>query len=289
MNTGGRGSRYHLWTRAVVFLCRKPAPPLRRHVTALWYCHGFTAAHAKDRILPDGAATLIFNLAEDETRVYDRHDTSKYLRTRGASITGPQTEHFIIDTAEQYSVVSAEFKPGGTFPFFGLPASELHGMHASLDELWGTGANTIRERLLEAATPDARLAALESELLARLRPDVQVHPAVRHAVERIDGEPGVVTVSEVTNAIGLSPRRFIELFRQQVGMTPKLYCRVQRFQQVVRAVSLGREARWTDVAAEAGYFDQSHFIHDFRAFSGMNPGRYAASGPYWKHSPILDV
>jgi AraC-like DNA-binding protein len=94
-------------------------------------------------------------------------------------------------------------------------------------------------------------------------------------------------VSDVSGEIGLSPRRFIEVFKQQVGLTPKLFCRVRRFQRVLRRIYRREEVEWADLALSCGYFDQAHFIHDFKAFSGINPTAYvAAGGRHQNHVPI---
>jgi methylphosphotriester-DNA--protein-cysteine methyltransferase len=94
----------------------------------------------------------------------------------------------------------------------------------------------------------------------------------------------------VTDQIGLSQRRFIQVFRDEVGLTPKLFCRIQRFQEVLRRIGKGQQFEWVDVALDCGYYDQAHFINDFQAFSGLNPTAYLAHprdrNP--NHVPIRD-
>ena len=91
----------------------------------------------------------------------------------------------------------------------------------------------------------------------------------------------------MTDSIGLSPRRFIEVFSQQVGLTPKRFCRVQRFQHVLRSIYTRDSVDWADLALTCGYFDQAHFIHDFRAFSGLSPTAYADQrGRHPNHVPL---
>src|SRR3984893_9100332 len=86
--------------------------------------------------------------------------------------------------------------------------------------------------------------------------------------------PETQKIAAVADRIGLSARRFIDVFRKEVGLTPKLFCRVRRFQKVLRLVQRGRPVAWADVALDCGYYDQAHFIHDFRAFSGLTPTAY---------------
>jgi len=125
-------------------------------------------------------------------------------------------------------------------------------------------------------------------LLRRLRSDLAaLHPAVDFALKALRQAPHVARVQEITREAGLSRRRFGELFREQVGATPKLYCRLRRFQAVVRWAATGSEIDWADVALAGGYCDQAHLAHEFRDFSGLTPGEYAAADrPFANHVPI---
>jgi AraC-like DNA-binding protein len=266
-----------------------PRPPLSNFVDILWLYEGYSKPHDKERLLPDGSMELVVNLSEDEARVYDRRDTSQFQTSRGVVLVGVQSEFFVIDTAEQVSVMGAHFKPGGAFPFFNLPAGEFHNQHVSLDLLWGTSARDLRDRLLEALTPEAKFTILEESLLAHASRPLLRHPAVNFALHEFGDSRRSPSIAEVTGQIGLSSRRFIDVFNDQVGLTPKLFCRVQRFQKVLRNIGMSRDIDWTDVALSCGYFDQAHFIHDFRAFSGLSPTAYAAHCTnHMNHVPILD-
>ena len=265
-----------------------PSPPLSEFVELFWLYEGYQQPHKKERLLPDGSMELVVNLREDLTRVYDRRDTARCQTLRGSLIVGAHSEFFVIDTAEQNSVIGVHFKPGGAFPFFRLPACELHNTLLSLEMLWGSRAGALRDRLLEAGTPQAMFRILEQALLAEAAQRLQRHPAVAFALKEFHGVPHTRTVAEVTGQIGLSPRRFIQVFSSEVGLTPKLFCRIRRFQRVLRRIAKGERVEWAAVAADCGYFDQAHFIHDFRAFSGINPTAYLAQRTeHLNHVPIL--
>jgi AraC-like DNA-binding protein len=266
-----------------------PRPPLSNFVDLLWLYEGYSQPHDKERLLPNGSMELVVNLKDDQARVYDRRDTSRFQATRGALLVGVQSEFFVIDTAQQTSVIGAHFKPGGAFPFFNLPSGEFHNQHLSLDLLWGTSAVELRDRLLEAPTPENKFQILEESLLAHASKPLSRHPAVNFALNEFGDLRRAPSISEVTGQIGLSSRRFIDVFNDQVGLTPKLFCRIQRFQNVLHRIGMAREVNWTDVALACGYFDQAHFIHDFKAFSGLSPTAYAAHRTeHLNHVPILD-
>ena len=129
----------------------------------------------------------------------------------------------------------------------------------------------MRQQLLESATPAAKARVIERALLDATRGVPERHPAVAFALNEFRGVPEGQRIADVTEQIGLSSRRFIEVFRKEVGLSPKLFCRVRRFQKVLGMISAGRGLDWAEIALTCGYFDQPHFIHDFQSFSGINP------------------
>ncbi len=269
------------------FCTRRPVPPLAPFVEILWSWQSFHQPHRLERLLPDGSMQLVVNLAEDETRTYDPDELTSVRRLPGAVLNGAHSRHFVLDTAEQRAVAGIVFRPGAARAFFRLPAGELQNQMLPLDAVWGQIAHELRERLLATPIPEQRLELMEQILLARQLRDDGPHPAVRFAVGEFLRGPDIRSVADVTNSIGLSSRRFIELFREEVGLTPKLFCRIRRFRRALRRIQAGAPHHWPDLALSCGYFDQAHFIHDFRAFSGISPTRYAVAGPrHLSHVPI---
>ena len=266
-----------------------PGPPLSDFVDLFWLYEGYTQPHAKERLLPTGTMELVVNLREDRIRIGDRQDNDRSQSFRGAVVCGVQSEFFVLETAQQESVIGVHFKPGGAFPFLHLNAGELLDAHVSLESLWGARAVTLRDRLLEAASPAAKFRILEQTLLAQADRALERHPAVTFALQDLQRVPNVRTVSDMAEYVGLCQRRFIQVFTEEVGMTPKLFSRVRRFQEVLHLVESQRTIEWAHVAAACGYYDQAHFIHDFRAFSGLNPTVYLTHRTeHRNHVPLRD-
>jgi AraC-like DNA-binding protein len=252
---------------------RKPRGPLSEFVELLWLFDGYSPPHDQDRMLPTATTELVIDL---------RGRASAAV----ATVAGPHSEHWLLDTARQASVIGVHFRPGGAFPFFGVPAGELHNTRVPLDALWGARAASVAERVMAAPSVEAKFDTLESALLDAACA-LSRHRAVAFALGELSSPYRLCSVAEVTKAVGLSPRRFIERFRDEVGMTPKVFARVQRFQCVVERVRSMDEPDWADIAAACGYFDQAHFIHDFRAFSGFTPGAwFALKSEHRNHVPL---
>ena len=125
-------------------------------------------------------------------------------------------------------------------------------------------------------------------LLAERLPHVRgLHPAVAYALEQFTTTSNV---REVVEQSGYSHRRFIELFRRTVGLTPKRYCRVLRFQQVLASVAADGSPAFIDLALAAGYSDQAHFNREFQEFSGVTPTEYRQLSPSSvQHVPVQRI
>jgi AraC-like DNA-binding protein len=261
-----------------------PRSPLSDFVDCLWYWESEPQKHAKEKLLPNGESAIIFNLRDEAIRIYDPLNLDRYESFGTAVLSGAHSNCFVIDTNQQERVVGIQFRPGGAFPFFRMPASEAENISVDLEALWGARSREIRERLLAAPTVDALFADLECCLLRQLVRPMELHPAVEYAIQQFEHAP---KIGPVTDRIGLSPRRFIELFRREIGLTPKVFCRVRRFQQVLQTLHRCAETDWAQVALDCGYYDQAHFIHDFHAFSGLTPGSYrAVATPHLNHVPL---
>lgn len=255
----------------------------------LWYYENAIPPHEKERVLPTGTVEMVINLHDDALRVYDGINPERLENLGGSLVCGAHSGFFVIDTASQARSMGVAFKPGGALPFLGLSAGELQDTHVPLDALWESGAETLRYRLLEAATEKAMFRVLEQDLLAKLACPPVSHPAVVLALEEFRRVPHERTISEVIARTGLSPRRFIQYFREEVGLTPKLYCRIRRFHEALH-LCVGKEPiGFGELALACGYFDQAHFIRDFRAFSGLSPTAYLKHrSEHLNHVPLLD-
>ena len=265
----------------------RPQPPLADFVDLLWLSHGPAPAHQMERLLPDTTMELVINLHQDRIYLYNPDDYQLCGATPGCLVSGPRSRYFVIDTRDQVATMGVHFRSGGAFPFFRLPAGELADQTVALEALWGNAAAELRERLLASPTPEQKFRVFEAFLLKRLAKPLERHPAVGFGM-RLLRCSGQQSVGEVVDRIGLSQRRFIQLFDEQVGLTPKLFGRVSRFQRVVQTVHKAHEVDWAGVALDCGYYDQAHFIHDFQAFAGITPTTYLLQRTrHLNHVPLV--
>lgn len=264
----------------------RPGPPLADLVELLWYYRGGVPPHARERLMPDGTMSIIINLREDSLPVYDRHDAAKVVTQRGTLWIGAQSEFSIIDTACQAELMGVQFRPGGAAAFMDGPAGELHGLEVNLESIWGEDAAALRSALMDVPAVSGKFRVLAGVLRARLRQGARPPPVVAFALNKFHTEPEC-RLGEIVGHTGYSARRFIELFSAGVGLTPKLYQRVWRFQSVLRRLFAESPADLAGLALAGGYYDQAHFNHEFRAFSGLTPATYLARrGLHANHVPL---
>lgn len=252
----------------MTYVSHRPAAPLASVVENVWWVSD-APAHARERVVPSGTVELVVNLTTDEFRVHGAAGEAS-RRFRGAMISGAYRGPFDIETRDHASILGVHFRPGGSRSFLGVPALALADLHVDLETLWGPAAHDLRERLCGAEGPAARFAIVEDALLARFAHARDAPPAfVGAAVERLDASHA--RVDAVAAALGYGHRRFIQLFSEEVGMTPKRFARVRRFERALARAERSDGAEWGRIAVASGYFDQSHLIRDFLEFTGFSP------------------
>lgn len=271
---------------ATNLLLRPVAPPLAPLVAAIGYHRG-QFPHARERALATGSTQLLVNLATDGMWWHPAGEPAP-LTTPGAAWQGPDTRPALIDPADQREIIWVSFRPGGAYPFLPAPCAAVRDQLVPLEELWGRDGATLRDRLLSAGPPVQRLRAVEEVLLARAARSPAPDPAVTVAAAALDRG---ATVAEVGDRLGWTRRRLARRFEDRVGITPKRFARVRRFQRLLGAVTsgggYGRTVDWARLAIAHGYHDQAHMIHEFREFAGLCPTAYEPrSGHAQNHVPM---
>jgi len=253
------------WTRAFYF----PDPPLADHVQLFWHVSG-RANYLRDRRLPTGNAHLLFNLGAAPT-LFARQSSDASRSFPTCWLAG-QNETFIETGSHGDTVLlGVQFHSHGAYRLLRLAQHELSDQVIELEALLGDQVLGLRQRLLETPLPLARFVLLEQWLLRLLDRGAQVHPAVVEASRTIARSHGQIALPALSRHTGFSREHLIRRFREQVGLTPKAFGNIVRFN---RALDLARgpAQSWAQIAHACGYYDQSHLVHDFQRFAGRAPG-----------------
>ena len=253
---------------------RRPGPALAPFVSSVGYAES-SHSHARELALPSGTVQLLVNLDRDEMRTYPVEGGPPVL-VSGAAVHGPYSRPVLIDPADQRRVMWVAFRVGGAYPFVRAATADLRDAIVDLADLWGREGVLLRERLLAAPTPAARLDVLEAALVAAARGGLESDEAVVAAAAALHRGASVAAAAD---GVGWTPKRLGRAFAVRVGLPPKRFARVRRFQRLVRVASVDPAPDWARLAAEHGYHDQAHLIHEFRAHAARTPGEYRPRSP----------
>lgn len=266
------------------YLEHKPAAPLNRWVRTLWYAAAPAMGHARERILPSGCVQVIVNLERDY--LHDCPEGKAERRMPPALVVGARSVYEIINTSDMASLIGVVFEPGGFAPFAGDAVDLFSNQNVCLEDVWGGAARSLRDRLREAVLPRDKMAALDGFLRSRLVEcavprNLARMNTVEFALKTMARTPSAATVRELARSTGWSERRFSQVFREEVGFSPKVWSRIQRFQRALRQLHAGGDLPWAELALDCGYYDQSHFANEFKAFSGIDATTYCAARGVW--------
>lgn len=258
-------------TVGVEYVSRVPRPPLDGLIDDLYYLAG-ASPYARLLLPPSPAAFLILNLGAP-FRIRAGADTETAEYPDGCVVTTP-ARALEFGYPPRTRSVGVHFKPWGLAPFLPMPASELCDRPVRVEQVWGRAAVAeLRDRLATADGPLPMLTLLEEELTRRLCENSGLG-LVRHTSGVIAATSGSVAIGDLSVAAGVSSTHLAQRFKEIIGVTPKRLARSYRFAATVLSINPDRPIDWAELAGSAGYFDQAHFGHEFRAYTGLTPTRY---------------
>lgn len=222
---------------------------------------------------------IVIRLSPAPLTLFDDVD-GRGARVAGNALVGGCRESFYVRSiAERSRSVGAQLRPGAARALLGADATDFAEQHTSLHDVWRR-IEDARDELSELGPPALKLEAFERILLSRLstaRAALDLDQVVLAAVPSLDATP-TTRIADLVRASGFSHRTFIARFRRAVGLSPKSYLRIRRFQTALArfASSDATDATLAGIAAFAGYSDQAHFSREFLEFSGISPGDFRA-------------
>lgn len=250
-----------------------PCPELIPYVECFWELRD--DAHEEhtqpERILPDGCFELVLNFGEAFKRFHS--DGSVELQPP-ALMVGQMTRHVMIQPTGRIDLLGIRFHPGGAFPFFKFPQSELTDRILNIEE--AIPFSEMFSELYDQPAAHSRKKIIETWLCTLLRSNKNDCRLTQRAAQAILAHNGVIILKTFRQNLSVSERQLERVFKDQVGLSPKMFARIIRFQSIFRALESESPANWSPLAFECGYYDQSHFLRDFKAFAGELPSSYFA-------------
>jgi len=231
-----------------------PSDRLKQFVDCFWTVDP-AGAHQEYPVLPDGCVDIVYSPSV----------------ARGLQLVGTMT------TARKFAISAGDvqfgvrFRPAMSRSFLPLPGLDTLDQLIALSDVWGAPAGRLAEQIAEARSAEQCIGLIEARLANPT--DITV---VQRICTSIVEQSGQLRIDDLAFHAGFSTRQLRRLFLEQVGLSPKHFCRVIRFQSSLSRLSKRGRADWVQVAVDCGYYDQAHFINEFRQFSGYTPGEFAA-------------
>jgi AraC-like DNA-binding protein len=228
----------------------------------------------RQRIVPDGCMEMIFEYG-DSYRQY-RSDGSFFIQPK-CLVFGQITEPLEIEATGETGIFAVRFHPGGFIPFATIPIVEMENRPVPLDELFGDEGIRLEKEMLSAETTDERIEIIERFLLDRLVSQKSIDNIAKSSVELIFELNGQLSVDELSDHLKINRRQLERKFSSVIGLSPKQLSKIIRLQATLKMIANSQFTSLTAIAYEGNYYDQAHFIKDFKEFTGMSPKKFYAN------------
>ncbi len=237
----------------------------------------------KNTIVPDGTMKLIFHYGD----TYKHHSQSgKITILPKCFLIGQLTQPYVIEPVGVTGSFVVQFKPNGFLPFTTIPIKEMENTAIPLEKLFGKNGKELGEKILNASSTSERIQIIETFLFSELSNKKTIDNVVKSTVETILNANGHFLVTEFSKSNNINRRQLSRKFSTTIGLSPKQLSKTIRIQATLKTLLNNEHQSLTDLAYENEYFDQAHFIKDFKEFTGLTPKEFY--GDSLKMSLIFD-
>jgi AraC-like DNA-binding protein len=223
----------------------------------------------QESLIPDGTIELMFNFGDDYAQILDE----KKVQVKGSHIIGIRKQALLISQTHKQNIFSVRFKPGGSYPFFRIPANIFSNTFITIDDLLTNDYTHLEEQLANAKSNEARVQLMNRFLLAKLDTLPDVYLFVATCSKALLKNPAI-TINDLAYQFNTNYKTMERRFNMVMGITPSELLKIKRFNDAVLAMYSCRHPSLTEVAYECGYYDQSHFIREFKQLSHFTPREF---------------
>ena len=247
-----------------------PIAALSGIIECYWIAEDENTACEQQKIIPDGFPEIIFHLGD----AYRINLSGKWETQSKNLLAGQIRKFFFLENTGASSMVGIKFRPTALSHLYGISMNELTDDVVDVHEALNDAFLEVEQSLRKAVSPEEKAAVLNTYFTTVLAHVVINRNPADRAVDLILEKHGMVTVSEMCETTGVGERQLQNLFKKYVGLSPKYFAQIIRFSYIFELVQQNNQS-WSDLSYHAAYYDQSHFIRNFRNFTGENPGDYS--------------
>lgn len=252
----------------IMFKKIAPHPALDKNIEYYWIEESIDS---KEIILPDGSMFIVFNLANPLTSV--ENNGIKHTINQEGYIIGPHKSYFTFENKSERKIIGIKFHHGTPFHLVKTSMSHFVDQVIRLENVINGKAISTLSKLISAKSLYGIKSILDSFLLSSIDRS-KINPTVMKTIHDIGKYDHSISIKELSQNLNVSQKHLINLFKDQVGLSPKFFQRIVKFQGVISMVKNGNTFDWPELAYRFGYYDQAHLINDFKYFSGCSPKYY---------------
>ncbi len=247
--------------------------PLSTYLESIFYFKDFMPDHSIERVVPTGHLFLIFELDGVERNTFDNKTLTTNGKFNNAWISGMHKNFLSISAHENSEMLVVQFKSYGSHPFLNMAIDKLNNKVVDAERIFGNEIIELRNQLLKNQDHKKKFAAIEDWLLSKYDKSKIPGPELVQIINDLNTKP-VSNHQEVIGEYSKTQKHLIQQFKKYVGLTPKVFHRILRFNNTLNQIRNKEKLEWAKVAYDTGYSDQAHFIKEFKEFSGFNPEEF---------------
>ncbi len=260
----------------MIFQTHNLKKPLTDYIESIFHFKGFNPDHSIERVVPTGHLFILFELDGFERNTFD----NKSLKPNGTYtqvwVSGMHKNYLSISAHQGSEMLVVQFKTTGAYPFFKFPINELNNKVISAQEMFGNEILELRHRIIDSENSSDKFKIVEEWLSKLLDLSKSAPKEITTILQQVITKP-ISESKQIVSTYPHSQKHLIDQFKKYFGLTPKVFHRVFRFNEILAKIQNKEQLKWTDIAYEFGYADQSHFIKEFKEFSGFNPQEFINS------------
>ncbi|TYP72129.1 helix-turn-helix domain-containing protein [Aquimarina intermedia] len=251
--------------------------PLAAYIESIFYYKGYKPDHSVERVVPTGHVFIIFELNGFEYHTFDSDTLQPNGSYKNVWVSGMHKEYLSISAHQNSEMLVIQFKTDGAYPFLQLPIHKLNNKVIAAQELFGAEILVLREQILKAENATEKFNWVEAWLTQKIAVNKIPDGTVVNVLKQLKTKP-LTDSREIIASYPNTQKHLIHQFKKYFGLTPKVFHRIFRFNELLKKLQNKQPLIWAQIAYEFGYSDQSHFIKEFKEFSGFNPQEFIKSG-----------
>ncbi|ULC58301.1 AraC family transcriptional regulator [Flaviramulus sp. BrNp1-15] len=246
---------------------------LSNYVESIFHYKDFNPDHSIERVVPTGHLFLIFELDGFSRNTFDNNTLKPKKSFTKVWVSGMHKNYISISAHQNSEMLVVQFKPCGSYPFLQIPVEELNDKVIPAEELFSDDILLLRDSLLNPETSSDKFKIVENWLLSKFDETKTPPKDLVKAIEELRVNSNN-NHNQIIEKYPNSQKHLIHQFKKYIGLTPKQLHRVLRFNDILQKIQQEQQISWTEIAYLCGFSDQSHFIKEFKHFSGFNPSEF---------------